>query len=157
MAEGESNGLLIREYGPRDIRALHKLDRICFPADIAYSRSEMLHCVNQKGSITRIAELNGRIVGFAVGCLVDPLAAHVLTLDVIHSARRLKVGTALMNTLHEEFRSKGAEISFLEVDVANDAARRFYEGLRYKCLEILPGYYNGRSDAYGMIRELAAV
>ena len=55
------------------------------------------------------------------------------------------------------FKSKGAEISFLEVDVANDAARRFYEGLHYRYLKILPGYYNGGSDAYGMIRELAAV
>jgi ribosomal protein S18 acetylase RimI-like enzyme len=155
MADGGSTGLLIREYGSRDIRVLHELDKVCFPADIAYSRAEMLHYVNDKSSITRVAELNHQIVGFAVGCFVDPLAAHVVTLDVLHSARRLKVGTELMKTLHEEFRDKGAEISFLEVDVANDAARRFYEGLRYRYLELLQGYYNGRSDAYRMIREFA--
>ncbi len=154
MAKQETKSLLIREYNPQDIQILHHLDSICFPADIAFSRSEMLFYVNHKDSITRIAELNEEVVGFAVGRLVDSSTAHVQTLDVIHTVRRNKIGTALMDALHHEFRLKGAEVSILEVDVANEGARRFYEGLKYEYLEILRGYYGGRSDALRMVRHL---
>jgi len=154
MSERLSKDLIIRDYCSRDIQIIHDLDRICFPADIAYSRSEMLFYVNHKDSITRIAEWNGEVVGFVVGRFVDATAAHVVTLDVIHAVRRLKVGTVLMAALHEEFRRRGAEVCFLEVDIANDAARRFYEGLHYKYTEVLPGYYNGRSDGLRMMLAL---
>ena len=69
-------------------------------------------------------------------------------------ARRRKIGTALMSALHGEFRRQGSRISVLEVDIQDAAARRFYEGLNYKYLRILPGYYHGRSDACRMVLNL---
>jgi ribosomal-protein-alanine N-acetyltransferase len=154
MAELESNAAVIREYRPSDMPLMHALDAVCFPADVAYSRQEMLFYVNHRDSITRIAETNGKMIGFAIGRFVEPAYAHVLTLDVDPAARRNRIGTTLMEVLHAEFSRKGAEASFLEVDVVNDAARRFYERLRYRYLELLPDYYQGRGDAYRMVRKL---
>ncbi len=151
----ETAALHIREFSPGDILELHRLDRICFPADIAYSQAELHLYINHKNSITRIAELMNEIVGFAVGRLSGDSAAHVLTLDVVQAVRRSKVGTALIEALHREFRSKGARHSWLEVDVNNEAARRFYEAHQYRYVGVLPGYYNGRSDALRMVRNLA--
>ena len=57
-----------------------------------------------------------------------------------------------MKTLHHEFEISGVRTSYLEVDTTNMGAQRFYEGLSYARMEILKGYYNGRSDAYRMVR-----
>jgi ribosomal-protein-alanine N-acetyltransferase len=154
MTELPTIEALIRDYRPSDMPSIHALDAICFPEGIAFSRSELLFFVSHRDSITRIAEAKGIIVGFAVGRFVAPAAAHVLTLDVAPGSRRGKIGTALMEVLHAEFCRMGAEASFLEVDVANAAARRFYEGLDYRYLERLPDYYQGRSDAFRMVRQL---
>jgi len=154
MAELESNVPLIREYRPSDMPRIHALDAVCFPPEIAFSRSELLFFVSHRDSVTRVAEAKGDIVGFVVGRFVAPAAAHIHTLDVAPGARRSRIGTALMEVLHAEFCRMGAEASFLEVDVANAAARRFYEGLEYRYLERLPDYYQGRSDAFRMVRQL---
>ncbi len=156
MCGKELQGLCIRGFHPVDIHVLHKLDTDCFPADVAYSRAELQFYISHKDSITRVAELQDQVVGFAVGRVMDRSTAHVMTLDVTHSARRSKVGTALMDALHREFRNKGARLSFLEVDVNNQAARRFYEAHNYRYVEVLPGYYNGRSDALRMVRDLVS-
>jgi ribosomal protein S18 acetylase RimI-like enzyme len=98
--------------------------------------------------------LDGAIVGFAVGRIEKPDSAHVLTLDVLPDVRRCRIGTALMGSLHEEFRRRGCRICLLEVDVHNAVARRFYEKLHYRFSRILPGYYLGRTDACRMILTL---
>jgi len=155
MCGNRVQGLHIRGFKPLDIQVLYQMDSVCFPADIAYSRAELQFYISHKDSITRVAELKDVVVGFAVGRVRDRSTAHVMTLDVIQSARRSRVGTALIDSLHHEFRSKGARLSFLEVDVENVAARRFYEAHKYRYVEVLPGYYNGRSDALRMVRNLA--
>ena len=150
----KSGLLLISEYQAEDIHCLHQIDAVCFPPEIAFSRADLLSCIRHKLSITRIARLDGAIVGFAIGRIEKPDSAHVLTLDVLPDVRRRRIGTALMSSLHEEFRRRGARISVLEVDVHNAAARRFYEKLHYRFSRILPGYYNGRTDACRMVLNL---
>ncbi len=154
MHGNETHGLQIRGFSPVDIQVLHEMDRVCFPADVAYSRAELQFYISHRDSITRVAELQDEVVGFAVGRVTNRSVAHVLTLDVIHSARRSRVGTALLDSLHQEFRHKGARLSFLEVDVGNLGARRFYETHHYRYVEVLPGYYSGRRDAMRMVRDL---
>ncbi len=142
----------IRDYRPGDLRRLHQIDQICFAPDIAYSRPELFFYLRHKDSLARIAEWNDDIVGFVVGRVEGNQCAHVLTLDVIPEARRNRVGTALMNTLHEEFHKREIAMVFLEVDVSNRGALEFYKGLGYERTETLRGYYVGRSDAYRMVR-----
>lgn len=133
---------------------MHAIDGICFPGDIAFSRSELGRCLNQPGSIARLAEGSGRILGFVVAQIESGDRAHIVTLDVIPEARRQGIGTALMNAMHEELGKRGVRVSFLEVGVHNIAARRLYEGLRYRDLGILRGYYRGREDACSMGRTI---
>jgi ribosomal-protein-alanine N-acetyltransferase len=121
---------------------------------MAYSRAELLFFLKHSSSIARVAEITGRIVGFAVGQNGTGAAAHVVTLDVLPEARRRGVGTGLMNALHEEFRKRHASQVMLEVDAGNEAAQRFYHGLGYERMGLLPGYYKGRGDALVMARSL---
>jgi ribosomal protein S18 acetylase RimI-like enzyme len=142
---------LIRDYRVEEIAALHWIDGICFPADLAYSRAELRFYLMRPFSIGKVAERDGTILGFAVGWGKSGQEARVITLDVVPEARRCKVGTALMAALHEQFRKCGALQAALEVDAGNEGAQVFYRVLGYERKELLRGYYKGRGDAYRMV------
>jgi ribosomal-protein-alanine N-acetyltransferase len=141
----------IRNYRPEDFPRLHQIDRICFPPDVAYSRSELLFYIKHPDSITRVASLGDRVIGFVAGRLEDDSCAHVLTLDVIPEEQRRKVGTGLMGALHEEFARRKVVMVFLEVDALAEGSRRFYENLGYRWVETLRRYYSARRDAHRMV------
>ena len=146
--------LKIRDIQNGDLERLCNIDRLCFPADIAFSRKEFLFHLNHPGSITRLMEREDSILGFVMGCIEDQQYAHVITLDVLPEARQGGIGTALMNVLHEEFEKKGIRAVILEVSIRNLPAQRLYEKLRYQYLGKISGYYRGREDAYRMARFL---
>jgi len=135
-----------------DAGNLHEIDRICFPADIAFTRAELLFHLNHPKSIARVARGPARIIGFVLARIETDYQAHVLTLDVIPEARRSKVGTLLMDELHRELDARQIAVAVLEVSATNLPARRLYEGLGYHYLERIAGYYRGRDDAYRMGR-----
>lgn len=146
--------LLIRDVRSDEIQRLHDIDQICFPAHVAYSRVELLFFLNHGSSISKVAERGGHVLGFAIGQVKARGHAHVVTIDVIPEARRERVGSALMETMHAEFRARGVGQASLEVDTHNDAAQRFYMGLGYRRTNFLRGYYRGRGDAYRMVLDL---
>ncbi|HYK87375.1 MAG TPA: GNAT family N-acetyltransferase [Acidobacteriota bacterium] len=140
----------IRKYQPDDATCLHQIDQICFERDVAFSRGELLFYLNHPGAVTLVAVSNERIIGFALGRVHQNRVAHVLTLDVLPEARRQRIGTLLMKSLHEEFRNRAISRVMLEVSTKNLPAQRLYGELQYTVLETLHGYYNGREDAFLM-------
>jgi ribosomal protein S18 acetylase RimI-like enzyme len=144
----------IRDLRRSDIRRLHEIDSICFAEDIAYTRAELLFYLRHPYALAKVAERLGSIVGFAIGRVESDFYGHVITLDVVPEARRSKIGTRLIEILHEEFRRVGVLLVVLEVDVENSGGQRFYEKLGYERIETLRGYYRERGDAYRMARFL---
>jgi ribosomal protein S18 acetylase RimI-like enzyme len=112
--------------------------------------------LNHADSITRIAEVRSEILGFVIAQIETDRWAHVLTLDVVPEARRRKIGSALMASVHDSFKARQVLMSFLEVDSANQGAQLFYEALNYRYVATLRGYYAGRSDAYRMMRVMTS-
>jgi ribosomal-protein-alanine N-acetyltransferase len=145
--------LWIRDFHPEDFETICQIDRICFAPDIAFSRSEFLFFLHDSKSITYLAERMNSIVGFVLAKIESPSIAHVVTLDVVPVMRRCRVGTRLMNRLHDELRERGISVTVLEVGVQNLGARRLYERLGYSFERLLPGYYAGKEDACRMRRE----
>jgi ribosomal-protein-alanine N-acetyltransferase len=144
--------LRIRKFRAGDLNTLYEIDRICFPEDIAFSRTLLAFYLNHPKSIARVADEPGRILGFVLACIEGPSYAHVLTLDVVPDVRRRKIGTSLMNTLHGKLKRQGIAAAILEVGIGNIPAQRLYEKLQYQYLGTLHGYYHGREDAYRMVR-----
>jgi [ribosomal protein S18]-alanine N-acetyltransferase len=142
----------IRSFRTEDLTELHEIDGVCFPAHIAFSRSELFFYLNHPKSITRVAEAPGRILGFVLARAESGKRAHIVTLDVVPEARKQKIGTMLMNEIHCELKKIGVRAIFLEVEAGNLPAQRLYQGLQYKFVGILEGYYQGREDAYRMAR-----
>ena len=86
--------------------------------------------------------------------------AEILTVGVAPWARRRGVGQALMTAAIGVARQAGAEMMFLEVDVANAAAVVLYEGLGFRRAGLRKGYYDrgaaGRADALVMRLDLTS-
>lgn len=133
---------------------MHEIDCLCFERDIAYTRSEILFYLRHPRSVSKAAERGGEMVAFALGRPEKGGFGHVITLDVIAEARRCGIGRALLELLHDAFRHAGVPLAVLEVDVRNTGARSFYVRMGYEPVELLPGYYLGRSDAYRMAYRL---
>jgi [ribosomal protein S18]-alanine N-acetyltransferase len=146
----------IRPHEPDDFEALFQIDQICFPADIAFSQAEMFFYLNHPKSIAWVAEGSGSILGFILARIDSRSRAHVLTLDVVPEARKRKIGTALMDRLHQELENRQIKVSILEVGVRNVPAQRLYEKLCYEYAGTLTGYYRGREDAYRMTRTVGS-
>jgi ribosomal-protein-alanine N-acetyltransferase len=142
--------ILVRDFRSEDLARLHEIDAVCFERGIAYTRTELAFYIRLDRSVVRIAECAGEIVGFAIGQVEEDLRGHVITIDVLPQARRGGVGATLLKQLHDEFRSAGATLAVLEVDVTNVSAQAFYEGFGYRRMNILRGYYGRGRDAYGM-------
>jgi ribosomal-protein-alanine N-acetyltransferase len=146
--------LRIRNFQSSDLETLCEIDRLCFPEDIAFTRAEFIFHLNHPKSITRVGERLGRILGFVMAQIDRPSCAHLITLDVVPSARQQRIGTILMKTMHQELKQMEISTAILEVSVRNLPAKHLYEKLKYQYLETLFGYYNGREDAHRMVRIL---
>lgn len=145
---------VIREYRPEDIDCLCAIDRICFEPEIAYSRSELLFYIKRCNSLAWVAERLGTVVGFAVGRVERNRTAHVLTIDVLPEVRRLGIGKALLERLHEGFRKHNVQLVVLEVNTRNLVAQQFYYKFGYHIVEFLRGYYRSCGDAYRMVLQM---
>jgi ribosomal-protein-alanine N-acetyltransferase len=144
--------LRIRKYQADDLEALCRIDRICFPDFMAFSRAEFVWYLNHPKRIAQVAETSGRIVGFILARIQRSSYAHIITLDVAPDARHCRVGTKLMAVLHHELERLKIGTCVLEVGVGNLAARQLYEKLQYQYIGLLSGYYREREDAYRMVR-----
>lgn len=84
--------------------------------------------------------------------------AEILTVGVAGWARRTGVGRALMIAAIDLARLAGAQLMFLEVDVANPAAITLYERLGFQRAGLRKAYYDrgaeGLADALVMRLDL---
>jgi ribosomal-protein-alanine N-acetyltransferase len=156
--------IYLRAYTEADLPALYLLDQACFPPGIAYSQTELADFLRHPSTFAAIAvsegELAGKLVGFAVVRPVRRKAAfgrmipalHVLTIDVDPGVRRQGIGAVLMDWIGERARALGSRRIVLEVAANNHAAQHFYGHNGFKRTGMIPGYYNGTTDAYTLER-----
>lgn len=144
----------LRDYRVEDFEALYRIDRVCFPEEIAFSLHDFRSYLNHPDCLARIAESSDQVVGFILALTEQDSWVHMMTLDVLPQFRRQGIGFLLMDALHEETARRGIAAAILEVSCFNLPAQRLYSKLHYKNIGILPGYYSGKEDAYCMVRIL---
>lgn len=146
----------LRAYVEADLPALHALDGVCFPPDIAYSRAELQHFLQHPSAFSVVAETHGAIVGFAIARSdrrrVESVAEvaqamHIITIDVAPGARRQGIGGLLMKWIAGKAMDLRARAIVLEAAADNRAAHSFYERFGFTITGSIPGYYNGVVDA----------
>lgn len=142
----------IREYRTADFERLYEIDHQAFTEEIAYSYPELQHYVRSRKSRTLVAEDEGEIVGFVIGCSEPRKLGHIITIDVVPHRQRQHIGSRLLGEIEEWLWQNGAEAIYLETPVDDNGARGFYDKHGYFVLDRFEGYYNNRLDAFVMMK-----
>ncbi len=143
----------VRDFQVEDFESLWRIDQECFPPGISYSRQELKYYVRRRGAITLVAARNpeepatasDEIGGFIVAH--PGHTGHIVTIDVIASARRSGVGSLLLRAAEERLRSAGSHSVSLETAVDNRSALAFYKRHGYSVVKTIPRYYSNGVDA----------
>ncbi|MFZ0299288.1 MAG: N-acetyltransferase [Candidatus Sulfotelmatobacter sp.] len=149
----------VRDFQPVDFETLWRLDQECFPPGISYSRAELKVYMRRRGSFTVVAEDaaatgKGTVAGFIVA-EADPRGrGHIITIDVIASARRFGVGSLLLRAAEDRLRSAGCRAIELETAVDNSSALAFYKRHGYCVIKTFPRYYSNGVDALVLEKDL---
>ena len=154
----------IRQSRREDFDTLWRIDKECFPPGISYSRLELAVYMRRPRSFTLLAEAaatnskksaaNGSlvadspvgIVGFIVAA-ANRRGGHIITIDVLPTARRFGVGSTLLSAAEEHLRAAPCHAVELETAVDNLAALAFYKRHSYDLINTIPGYYSNGVDA----------
>jgi ribosomal-protein-alanine N-acetyltransferase len=173
----------IREFQSEDFDTLWRIDQECFPPGISYSRSELKLYMRRSGSFTLVASggrasTDGRdsarfgrapvkgnlsgdvaaasISGFIVAEVGRRGVAHIITIDVVETARRSGVGSLLLQAAEDRLRAAGLSAVALETAVDNVSALRFYKRHGYDVVQTLTSYYSNGVDALVLQKQFAA-
>jgi ribosomal-protein-alanine N-acetyltransferase len=140
----------LRSFQTRDLAGLHRLDQVCFPREIAYSRAELRYFLTHPKCSCWIAEQpEDKLAGFVIferASRQHPVG-HIVTLDIDPVERRRGLGTLLMQTAEEQLKQEGTDVLSLEVAENNPAARQFYRSLGFEVRGRIAKYYGGKVDA----------
>jgi [ribosomal protein S18]-alanine N-acetyltransferase len=146
----------LRDAGPDDLETLWRIDQSCFSQGIAYSRQELRFFMRRRGAFTLVAvnedgdagDANdaAKIGGFIIAH--GGATGHIITIDVVASARRGGLGSQLLLAAEDRLRSAGSRAVNLETAVDNRGALLFYKRHGYEVVEAIPGYYADGADAF---------
>ncbi len=163
---------IIREFQPSDFETLWKIDQTCFAAGISYTRTELRLYMRRRASFTLVAVSHeseksddsppatktrqnlpvsglsaGAIAGFIVAEAGARARGHIITIDVIPSARRAGVGSLLLRAAEDHLISVECRSVELETAVDNLSAIAFYKRHGYSVIRTFPRYYSNGVDA----------
>lgn len=144
----------LRSFQPADLEELYRIDQVCFPSGIAYSKTELRYYLQHPRAYSAVAlDDTAAIVGFCTGHLYlkdGRSLGHIITIDILPDARGKGAGRMLMESVEGHFRTRHATAIGLEVAVDNVAAQNFYQHLGYRTTRRIPRYYLDRLDAFAM-------
>ena len=136
-------GYTIQPADWRDLTALRRLERLCFPKD-AWNLLELLGVlVWHEVWRCKVVDTAGEMVGFAAAQEIDG-AGWIVTLAVHPAHRRRGLGSALLSTCENQLPH---EILRLAVRVSNHAARALYHAAGYRVVDVWQKYYADSEDA----------
>lgn len=116
-----------------------------------YPRGIFLMFLENNPESFLVAEYNGHVVGYVMGYLKPDFEGHIMSIAVDPEYRGNGIGRALMVAVIDKLIKLGARYIGLEVRVSNRRAIKLYEGLGFKTVKRIYGYYSDGEDAYYMV------
>lgn len=144
----EVGGMMVgvRAAGTADLEGVLGIERGAATAP-HWAAAEYAACLESAGGGRRVllvAEVEGAVVGFAVGAVMvlgDVVVGEIESVAVEAAARRLGVGSALCGAVVAWCRGRGAAEVELEVRAGSAGAIALYERLGFVAVGRRPGYY----------------
>ncbi len=138
--------MLIRNATVSDVPSLCNLETICLGND-PWSEESLRATTADPMCLTKVAVLNGEIVGYISGRLI-PNEAEIYRVATLPSHRRMGVGAALLSAFLGSAAAQGCDTFFLEVRQSNTAAQGLYTACGFEKTATRRAYYrNPREDA----------
>ncbi|GAA3294731.1 ribosomal protein S18-alanine N-acetyltransferase [Arthrobacter citreus] len=149
-------GAVIRPMTFDDVAAVDALERALFPVD-AWPLQMFHDELNQTDTRSYyVAEdADAKVIGYAGLMCVLPIA-DVQTIAVAPEAEGAGIGSALLATLIDEAKQRGADDVLLEVRADNPRAQRLYRWFGFEQIHVRPRYYRDGADALIMRLPLSA-
>jgi ribosomal-protein-alanine N-acetyltransferase len=159
----------VRDFQPSDFDTLWRIDQTCFPPGISYSRTELRLYMRRRGAFTLVAvdplgqtdspdsarrknphspnPVEEVVGGFIVAEAGGRARGHIITIDVVSTARRRGAGSLLLRAAEDRLVVAGCRVVELETAVDNVSALSFYKRHRYSVNRTSPNYYSNGVDA----------
>ena len=166
----------LRDFQAADFETLWRIDQDCFPPGISYSRAELRAYMRRRRSFTLVAlaeqeavspnsdlredatSLPGDRLAVSVGGFIVAEAGrasgHIITIDVVQKARRLGVGSLLLQGAEDRLLASQCRSVELETAVDNLSALSFYKRHGYSVARTFPRYYSNGVDALVLVKHL---
>ena len=138
----------IRKCKKSDLDELIKIEKQSFPSP--YPDDLMKYFVKNKNSISLVAEIENKIIGYIFAVLKKGDDGHIVSIAVAPLQRRNKIGGSLLNQVIKIFKYNKANKVVLEVRITNEEAINFYKKFGFEIKGTLKKYYDGKEDAYKM-------
>lgn len=150
-----SSDLSLRLARPADATAIADMSRELIENGLhwRWTAQRVVASINAENTNVLVARLDNRLAGFGIMKYGDRVA-HLNLFAVAPDCRRAGIGRQLLHWLEQCAMVAGNVAISLEVRASNTGAQRFYEGMGYRTLVQLPGYYQGVEPALRMGRRL---
>jgi ribosomal-protein-alanine acetyltransferase len=142
--------LAIEDASIRHLDRLYEIEMECFEKE-AFTKQQIAYLLTDYNSISLVAKVNDKIVGFIIGKINverKSLVGHILTIDVSHRHRRKGIAQKLLQEIEKIFREKGIKVCYLEVREDNIAALSLYQKSGYRKIGRLKNYYENAHGIY---------
>jgi len=148
----------LRDAVEGDLPLIHLIEEKVYPAPWTLNFFRIIFHMNEDLFIVALDD--ERIIGYTVG-EIETLgrkespkkAGHVLNIAVRGEYQGKGVGTILLDEVEKRFRTKGANIAYLEVRESNENAQKIYRHRGYQYVRTSENYY-GDEDGYIMTKKL---
>jgi len=148
----------IRDAVEGDLPLIHLIEEEVYPVPWTPNFFRIIYHMNEDLFIVALDD--DRIIGYTVG-EIETLgrkespkkAGHVLNIAVRGEYQGKGVGTMLLDEIEKRFRTKGANIAYLEVRESNENAQKIYRHRGYQYVRTSEKYY-GDEDGYIMTKKL---
>ncbi|BDC00249.1 ribosomal protein S18-alanine N-acetyltransferase [Saccharolobus caldissimus] len=144
--------ILITDASEEDLDQIYKIERSSFDNPYPYSLLKAYLILANK--LYLIAKDNQTVVGYIIGIIQYGYRGHIVSIAVDKSYRKKGIGSKLLSSLEERFKSFGVKYSYLEVDVRNKSAISFYYRNGYIIAYLRKNYYGMGKHAFIMLKNL---
>lgn len=136
------DGLEVREMEIEDIPAVFALGERVFTVDDSptlyrtWDEYQVVDLFSSDGETCLVAELDGKLVGFALGTMINKrksswVYGYLIWLAVSPDVAGRGVGRELVESLNEAFIELGARMVLVDTDADKEDALRFFEKMGF--------------------------
>lgn len=115
-----------------------------------WTQSMFLDCLKEH-YISLVVLLNQKIIGYVIATMTGD-EAEILNISLSKEQQEKGIGRYLLSHLLGILQQRNIEKVFLEVRVSNHVARKLYERLGFRSINVRQGYYQGEDAVVYTIR-----